>query len=743
MSLPANVKLSVQGHSRPGDTLHSVPKQAMVVRMTAETLDALQATPRMEFSFGSEPGIYIGDAFFPMRALKENSPHDLYLRASSATKPMAPLKLYANITGKFTVERDLVKVQDKIRSTTLGAEKIRKERGITMLDASELPAAQTGKKRKAPTANSSMFRKPVPQPRPSSSTPVLSPLPPAIRTAVIKALAVKERSLDDLLRLMPNENDAEKRKRRLLELLSQLAEQPNATKSPTQWRLKPDTWVEVRPYEWADLTEQEKTAMARTARLTFNNLNIPESDPVWAHVVYRKGVETSVIASGSGPSKASAANRAAAKAEAPKRGVSSKEAKEKKSKPKADPKAEILMRDESRPAPRASNTGAKGKEVDDATSSSATKAAASRKTPGSGFKISKVPSPDNHNPSPPPAPVANPAPRGRPVDVRTNREPPRASLPAKPAPPIAPPAQDKKAGTLRIKKVPKDAAPASDKEKERDVEGAGKDLLKRKKPSQDMGDSDVLSGSAPKRRRTDGVVPPPARDLSLPKKPDTSLAPASRSLPVTKKEPSPLPRQSQKSKSEGSSLPPQPRSSLSNRPTAGSASSSNHTEPHSSSKNSNHHRASSSTSKRRDRRSPIYTSSEDEGEIRASARHEPIPPLPTPPATTGHSSNRSRGQPSAVSRPLPADRDGLRARYTATYLKYLHTYHQLFAQQSKLESLLNGRDGSTISDSDGDVEVLSTEDTMKLKAEHKRWERELENIRGLFTTAERSESKSD
>ncbi|KAJ7483242.1 hypothetical protein FB451DRAFT_102519 [Mycena latifolia] len=72
-----------------------------------------------------------------------------------------------------------------------------------MLDASELPSTQT-----------------VPQPRPSTSTPVPSRL--AIRTAVIKALAVKERSLDDLLRLMPNENDAEKRKCRLLELLSQV-----------------------------------------------------------------------------------------------------------------------------------------------------------------------------------------------------------------------------------------------------------------------------------------------------------------------------------------------------------------------------------------------------------------------------------------------------------------------------------------------------------------------------------------
>jgi hypothetical protein len=108
------------------------------------------------------------------------------------------------------------------------------------------------------------------------------------------------------------------------------------------------------------------------------------------------------------------------------------------------------------------------------------------------------------------------------------------------------------------------------------------------------------------------------------------------------------------------------------------------------------------------------------------------------------SSNRPRGQqPSGANRPLPTDRHGLRGKYNATYLKYLASYHQLYAQQSKLESLLNGRDGSTISDSDGDVELLSAEDTMKLKAEHKRWERELETIRSVFATTERSDSKSD
>ncbi|KAJ7132853.1 hypothetical protein C8R43DRAFT_930192 [Mycena crocata] len=727
MSLPANVKLSVQGHSRPGDTSHSIPKQAMLVRMTAETLDALQANSRMDFSFGPEPGIHIGDAFFRMRPLKENSPHDLYLRASSASKPMAPLKLYANITGKFTVERDLSNVQDKIRTTTLTAEKTRKEHRTTMLDAPppDLSSAQPGKRKRPQPANSTLFRNPISQPRPSTSTPATStPATSArasspLRTAVVKALAVKERSLDDLLRLTPGESDIERRKRKLLELLNQIAEQPNAVKAPSHWRLKPAIWVEVRPYEWADLTDQETTTMARTARLTFNNLNIPESDPVWAHVKYRKSAESLM-------------------ADAPKRGVSSKEAKEKKTKPKPDPKAEVLMRDESKPAPRQS---LKGKEVDDGPSPSSSKLAATRKVPGSGFKISKVPSPaESHAPSPAPS---NSAPRGKPVDVRRDREPPRQSLPAKPAPPIPPPVQQKKAAPTRIKKI-KDTGPSADRDGERGAESAGKEQLKRKKPSQDLDESDALAGSVAKRRRTDGVAPPP-RDLSLPKKPETGLAPTSHSLPskVTKKEPSPLPppgRTLHKSKTEPP--PPPPRSSLPTRPHAGSTSSNQtHAESHSSSRTSSSHthRSSTSVSKRRERRSPIYTSSEDEGEIRPSLRRDPAP-LPTPPATTIHpSSNRRAQQSSAVSRPLPSSRDGLRARYKETYLKYLSSYHQLCTQQGKLESLLNAREGSTVSDSDGDVEILSPEDTMKLKADLKRWEKELENIRGVYG----GESKSD
>ncbi|KAK7057265.1 hypothetical protein R3P38DRAFT_2840283 [Favolaschia claudopus] len=764
MSLPTNVKLSVQGHSRPGDISQSAPKKAMIVRMTAETLDALQANPHMRFTFDSEPGILIGEEFFPMRPAKENCPHDLYLRASSASKPMAPLKLHANITGKFVVERNLVNVQDKIRSTTRAAEDKKHSRTITFLEAPPPGVSSKNVKRRPGPgkATAAAFLKPIAHPRPSASTSArpLSPLPSAnvtpslLRTAVIKALAVKGpkgRSFDDLVRLPAVEGDRDGR-RKLTELLSQIAEHPKGARSASQWCLKPDIWVEVRPYEWNDLTEQENIQIARWARLTFSNLNIPESDPVWTHVQYRHSVEGSMLGPGSA-SGASPALRAAGKPDAPKRGVSSKEAKEKKVKPKPDPRAEISARDESKAVPRVSNAGAIYEQDLPVQGPSTSHALPVRRGPGSGYKVStKVPSPTNPPPPasvPTPTPTPNPIPRGRPVDVRTNREAPRASLPAKPAPPIPPPMPEKEkkpAAQTRIKKI-KDAGQqakpsgAVAESRDRDPDVARQEPLKRRRP-QDIDDSDATSGSIVKRRKTDGVVQQTSvvRDSSLPKRPDTSL-PSSRSLPSKiKRESSPLPpaRPPQKVKSDPSAPL---RSSLPARVATVSnpATVRGHTESLPNSKNSNQrHHSSSSASKRRERPSPVYTSSEDEGEI----RNERVP-LPKPSTTTVPPPNRSRSSHSSnSSQSLPKDRNGLRKKYNATYLKYLTSYHKLFAQQSKLESLLS-RDGSIVSDSDGDVELLSAEDTMKLKAEHKRHEQELENIRAMFAMAERSEPRSD
>ena len=53
MPLPSNCALSLLGHSRPGDTVHSKPKQAIIIRLSTEILDALEANPdaiKVDFS---------------------------------------------------------------------------------------------------------------------------------------------------------------------------------------------------------------------------------------------------------------------------------------------------------------------------------------------------------------------------------------------------------------------------------------------------------------------------------------------------------------------------------------------------------------------------------------------------------------------------------------------------------------------------------------------------------------------
>lgn len=87
-----------------------------------------------------------------MRPMKESTPHEIYLRTSSAAKPNAPLKLYANVKGKFIVDRQLgAKVTDKVRQQTMEAKKQHSERQTIMLDAPPIPSAGTKNlKRKAP-----------------------------------------------------------------------------------------------------------------------------------------------------------------------------------------------------------------------------------------------------------------------------------------------------------------------------------------------------------------------------------------------------------------------------------------------------------------------------------------------------------------------------------------------------------------------------------------------------------------
>ena len=247
MPLPVaiNGTISLQGPTRQGDVPQPLTKRAMIIRMSEETLEALAAYPAhppLQFEFGDTPvciphrapvsmlfnschfqGIHIASTFFPMRGVQESTPHELYLRSALASKVNAPLKLYADIAGKFTVERELNgKAESKVQQSTADAKKTKSERRIVLLDNPPALTSSTtkskfsapSKKRKpavsAPIAatvkrvpiqakneGSSAARRQSPQQSlPSSQS---SPLPPEIRSQMIHLLAKGPRSKEDVL----------------------------------------------------------------------------------------------------------------------------------------------------------------------------------------------------------------------------------------------------------------------------------------------------------------------------------------------------------------------------------------------------------------------------------------------------------------------------------------------------------------------------------------------------------------
>ena len=174
-------------------------------------------------------GLYIGDNFFPMRPQQENLRNELYMRSVPPNKTTAPLRFYANVVGKFMVERELgSKMQNNLRVKKEAAEKQRTERKIKILDAlpPSAPPVKASKKKVTTTkkqstainirtisASSSAQASRMVSPRPPSTQPSQqhpsrpSPRPPASsvasdsdRARLIHFLALNPRTLTEVMR---------------------------------------------------------------------------------------------------------------------------------------------------------------------------------------------------------------------------------------------------------------------------------------------------------------------------------------------------------------------------------------------------------------------------------------------------------------------------------------------------------------------------------------------------------------
>ena len=516
--------------------------------------------------------------------------------------------------------------------------------------------------------------------------------------------------------------------------------------------------------------------MARTGRLTLKNLRIPESDPLWAHFHYKKptvafaGSSTS-SSDGHRSSTSNAPNedkQRQSATDAPKRGVSSRELKEKKKKPKVNPKAEIQMKDESQRAlkrPTADGVAEGRRTTVDA--------------PQESSSLRSQPPPSTRQAKPPlrrdleKEPSSSLASQSKPSTSHNEKLKPQEIKRLRDGDLIS---SDIEKGRVKVKeripkKEPQDDVSVNPKPKlmkRKAVEDAVNDKPIRKSLDEDYPNS---SGSLKRKARDDpeGINPKPQKRLAVPEdayaqKPPklktreddehTSSKPKVSSKrkaeiddddyePVRQKKPRPdrdsisstlsSSRDDKQRKEYGANKKSsaasrmedlivrtektaQSISSLKIRKASPSLAKSNPVLPgkETDQRRSSSHSGSTRKHTKLRRKSPIYTSTEDEKE-------EPAKNLPTLPVNDPTTAPKTQ-------KPLPED-DDLRARYNTTYVEYLSVMQKLLVQKGRLESFLKRDD---FSDSEGDSELLPPEELEVLTSNHKRLCNELQAIRDTF-----------
>ncbi|KAG5221343.1 Peroxisomal biogenesis factor (ClaPEX6) (Peroxin-6) [Salix suchowensis] len=553
--------------------------------------------------------------------------------------------------------------------------------------------------------------------------------------------------------------------------MSQVADKPTKNGNKlSKWKLKSESWLDVRPYEWPKLTETERTSMIHTARKAFTTLGIPNGDPAWDHVRMRPASSQSVSSSSSGSIAARTASQNGqadlqtyqSAAHLPRtllrRNLNPNQKHHQPSRemsafpryPKATGRRD-MQRIDHRPAVR---------------------------RPGSGYRLPKTASHDSHSErgdSPAPPPIPRPRP---PVDVRRKERDVPSSLPAKPVPSV-PPLERKLNGSTSMQSVKKkqESQLVSDIERERprkDVDRArvrerDRDRVREREqdsdwemdwetterqtrdPEKPRNKLDVSSGSLKRKKvprdadeqeylptRTSSIK---RQKLDITERGSSSLREESvvRKMPMAQKadvttssprpkptrvDPSPAPEP--RIRREVSPPPPRRYSDLPTKAASSSRPSKQRGSPapkHLSS-NKNHRR-----------RSPIYTTTEDEADEPSPKAGKPV--LPTPPKTVRPSHHSSHTSARSLARPLPSDHASLRARYSQCYRRYLITFEKILAQKDKIENMLT-KDGSvgSLTDADSDGELMDTEELSKLMAEHRRQHEELASMRQVFAKAE-------
>jgi RNA polymerase II elongation factor ELL len=141
------------------------------------------------------------------------------------------------------------------------------------------------------------------------------------------------------------------------------------------------------------------------------------------------------------------------------------------------------------------------------------------------------------------------------------------------------------------------------------------------------------------------------------------------------------------------------------------------------------------------RKSPIYTSTEDEKDedfAQPSAKG-----LTTPATNNTTTANKSQKSRNNSSQPLPSD-DNLRTRYHTKYLEHLAVMQKLLVQRGRVDALLkNGALDNSGSVTDSEGELLPPEELEVLSADNKRIVSELQALQEAFDRRIKGDSSSD
>lgn len=686
MPLPENTTISLHNLSRPEDALHSKPKQAIFLRLSAETLEALQAspTPQVQFTFGKRSCIQVGDASFPTQPSPENAVHDIYIRATSARHKNPPLKYYAKVVGKFVVRDRADEVGDKIGRSRKDAEELRQQRKVQMIDGLPVEVLNPGKRKDIKS------KKPAPTPTPSSNTPSSSTSTPSLgsdfRGRLIQCLAASPRTTEECIKLLLGLRPNPDTRKGFLKLLAEVADQSskkNSDPSASQvWTLKVQCRTEARSR--STVGEAERTGATHNTTTTHTE---GRASPMPAPETRKPAM--------------------------PRR--------EPKKQKKVD--TPVIAKNES------SGSSTSGNPLREAAGGSAKAATSSlpppirRLPPGSGYRAKA--SPPN---LPPTTTTTVPQKRPHPTEVTERREASRLPSSSRPSPS---PAQ------LPLRPSP---APSTTKQvKEARIVLGDEPSVKRKRLEEEVQTEALHTVRIPKKRKQDDglqdsreLQDPPAvyEDGELPESPaarkrqklDRDPHPTSRDGHHERERERGRPRDRER---ELKTLPPKPAQARDLSPSSrkqGSAPSTQQSRESSEKPTTTARPTSKSHNGKFKRGSPIYTSSDDEMPFKKQTQ------LPQSKTSVNIPPQHKKKRDPPPRPPLPSDPAGIRAVYRERYVPYIATYGKVVAQKQKLEDALSGSVSS-------DVELMDQDEVTRLANDFKTYQRELEAIETAYKKA--------